>query len=65
MVCTNSEGLQTLVGITSWGIGCGRVGYPGVVTRISSFIDFILNVTSEYDGKYINILTISGLQKQR
>jgi secreted trypsin-like serine protease len=35
-----------LVGITSFGAGCGS-GSPGVYTRISSFIKWIENVTQE------------------
>lgn len=35
----NSEG--TLVGIVSFGIGCGEPGIPGVYSRVSSSVDFI------------------------
>ncbi|CAG0884557.1 unnamed protein product [Cyprideis torosa] len=30
-----------LVGITSWGAGCGDAKYPGVFVRVSSYLDWI------------------------
>ena len=32
-----------LAGLTSSGLGCARAGYPGVYTRVSSFIPFIVS----------------------
>ncbi|KAG7257007.1 hypothetical protein CRUP_032959 [Coryphaenoides rupestris] len=39
--CRHASGHWFVAGITSWGHGCGRVGYPGVYTRVTSIREWI------------------------
>lgn len=35
------QGTRTLIGVTSFGAGCGRSGYPGVYTKVSAYRSWI------------------------
>lgn len=41
-------GVLKLAGITSWGYGCAQSPYPGVYTRVSSFVDWVSMITRRY-----------------
>ncbi|CAL8353763.1 unnamed protein product [Lota lota] len=41
LVCQASDGLWYLVGITSWGAGCGRQNQPGIYTKVTSMLPWI------------------------
>lgn len=40
LVCS-SNGRMTLMGVISWGDGCGKKDKPGVYTRVTHYIDWI------------------------
>ena len=46
LAVNGAGGHPLLVGIVSWGIGCGRQFFPGVYTRVSTFSPWIQEVTA-------------------
>ena len=38
------EGKWTLIGVTSWGIGCGGRDSPGVYANVAKLLPFINNI---------------------
>ncbi|XP_032076999.1 ovochymase-1 [Thamnophis elegans] len=61
LACRKASGIWTLVGITSWGIGCGKGwvtvkringsrGSPGIFSKVNELLDFITqHMTSAQD----------------
>lgn len=47
LMCEVEDGRWVLAGIVSWGDMCGTTGRPGVYTKVSSFMDWIEQTTSE------------------
>uniref|UniRef100_A0A8C3B392 Transmembrane serine protease 9 n=2 Tax=Cyclopterus lumpus TaxID=8103 RepID=A0A8C3B392_CYCLU len=41
LTCRKPSGQWFVAGVTSWGHGCGRIGFPGVYTRVTSFRKWI------------------------
>jgi len=45
MVCERG-GTWQVVGIVSWGIGCGQYGVPGVYVRVAHYLDWIRHIVN-------------------
>ncbi|XP_054285738.1 serine proteinase stubble-like isoform X2 [Macrosteles quadrilineatus] len=47
MVCERG-GTWQLVGVVSWGIGCGQYGVPGVYIKVAHYLDWIRQLTGRF-----------------
>ncbi|XP_047485799.1 trypsin alpha-3-like [Penaeus chinensis] len=50
LVFKDRRGNYDQIGVVSWGYGCGDEGFPGVYTRVNSYLDWIKTNTA--DGVY-------------
>ena len=50
--CNMRDGRWYLAGITSFGSGCAKPGFPDVFTRVNSYTDWITDVIEKYAKNY-------------
>lgn len=42
LMAERPDGLYELVGVVSTGVGCGNPDFPGIYTKVSAYVDWIL-----------------------
>ncbi|XP_014248391.1 uncharacterized protein LOC106666034 isoform X3 [Cimex lectularius] len=47
MVCERG-GIWQLVGVVSWGVGCGQYGVPGVYVKVQHYLPWIRQITNQF-----------------
>ncbi|KAL4707749.1 hypothetical protein ACJJTC_014930 [Scirpophaga incertulas] len=47
LVCERG-GTWQIVGVVSWGIGCGQAGVPGVYVKVAHYLDWISQITGKF-----------------
>ncbi|XP_068201585.1 transmembrane protease serine 9-like [Palaemon carinicauda] len=53
LIVEQSDGTKALLGITSWGRGCGRIGIPGVYVKVFAYLDWISSKVNKDPCKYL------------
>ncbi|XP_078036884.1 chymotrypsin-like elastase family member 2A [Augochlora pura] len=52
--CRRPDGVWQLAGVTSFGSGCARPGYPDVYTKVQHYVDWIRNtIDKDEDAQYL------------
>ena len=49
-MCQDENGLWHLVGVTSWGDGCGVFQQPGVYARVAYLLGFVVDTITRMGG---------------
>ena len=52
LAAKRSDGTNVLLGLTSFGDGCGQRNTPGVYTRVSKYVSWIKQVMTKYGNYY-------------
>ena len=61
MIQDGATSVWQLAGITSYGFGCAREGYPGVYTRVSVFLPWINTQMKLSSSSSANRVVLNGL----
>lgn len=62
LTCRQQSGQWFIAGVTSWGHGCGRMGFPGVYTRVTSVRKWISTYIPFWRGKKKTALPLRKCQ---
>ena len=52
LVCQGYSGRWHVVGMVSWGVGCGFDGRPAIYTNIYNYLDFIYSLNHCIDDTW-------------